>query len=71
MILIDSNILIYSGEEKHRQLRNLFKEEDAVVSIITKLVKLFFEVERRLLRVKHWLVGCHPELVEGRLEFKV
>ena len=27
MILIDSNILIYSAEEKHRQLRNLFREE--------------------------------------------
>ncbi|MGN6801898.1 MAG: type II toxin-antitoxin system VapC family toxin [Ginsengibacter sp.] len=37
MILIDSNILIYSAQEKHRQLRNLFKEQDAVVSIITKL----------------------------------
>lgn len=37
MILIDSNILIYSADEKYRYLRNLFKQENAFVSIITRL----------------------------------
>lgn len=37
MILIDSNILIYSGEEKHKYLRTLFKKDDTAVSIISRL----------------------------------
>jgi len=37
MILIDSNILIYSGDERYKHLRNLFKQPDTVVSIITRL----------------------------------
>lgn len=36
MILIDSNILIYSAEEKYKQLRNLFGQ-DCIVSAISKL----------------------------------
>lgn len=37
MILIDSNILIYSGDEQYKHLRDLFKQADIVVSIITRL----------------------------------
>lgn len=37
MILIDSNILIYSAHEKYRYLRDLFKQENVFVSIITRL----------------------------------
>ncbi len=45
MILIDSNILIYSAQEKYVHLRKLFKERDAVVSIISKLEVLgYFKI---------------------------
>lgn len=37
MILLDSNILIYSGDEKYRHLRELFKQTETLVSILTKL----------------------------------
>jgi hypothetical protein len=37
MILIDSNILIYSAEEAFSYLRKLFQKTGAVVSIISKL----------------------------------
>ncbi|HEY5464281.1 MAG TPA: type II toxin-antitoxin system VapC family toxin [Hanamia sp.] len=37
MILIDSNILIYSADEKYKYLRDLFKQGDVFVSIITRL----------------------------------
>lgn len=37
MILIDSNILIYSAEAKYRYLRDILKQENVFVSIITKL----------------------------------
>lgn len=37
MILIDSNILIYSGDERYKHLRDLFKQPDTVISIITRL----------------------------------
>jgi len=37
MILIDSNILIYSGDEQFKSLRQLFKQHGTVVSIITRL----------------------------------
>jgi len=37
MILIDSNILIYSGDEQFKSLRQLFKQSGSVVSIITRL----------------------------------
>ncbi|MEP7080956.1 MAG: PIN domain-containing protein, partial [Ginsengibacter sp.] len=37
MILIDSNILIYSADEEFSNLRELFKEPDTFVSIISKL----------------------------------
>ncbi len=36
MILIDSNILIYSADEEFSYLRKLFKEPDTFVSIISK-----------------------------------
>ena len=37
MILLDSNILIYSAEEKYKHLRNLFKRSDTIISIISRL----------------------------------
>ena len=37
MILIDSNILIYSADEEFSYLRKLFQEPDTFVSIISKL----------------------------------
>ena len=37
MILLDSNILIYSASEQHKDLRELIKKSEAVCSIISKL----------------------------------
>ncbi len=37
MILIDSNILIYSADEKYKHLRELFKQADTAVSVISRL----------------------------------
>ncbi|MGP8214993.1 MAG: type II toxin-antitoxin system VapC family toxin [Bacteroidia bacterium] len=37
MILLDSNILIYSASEEYKYLRKLIKKEDAACSIISKL----------------------------------
>lgn len=37
MILIDSNILIYSASDEYRHLRDLIKEPVSAVSIISKL----------------------------------
>lgn len=37
MILLDSNILIYSASEPYKDLREFFKQSEAVCSIITKL----------------------------------
>jgi predicted nucleic acid-binding protein len=37
MILIDSNILIYTASEEYRHLRDLIKEPGCAVSIISKL----------------------------------
>ncbi len=37
MILIDSNILIYSADEKYAHLRDLFKQADTAISVISKL----------------------------------
>lgn len=37
MILVDSNILIYSADEKYKHLRDLFKRSDAIISIISRL----------------------------------
>ena len=37
MILIDSNILIYSADEEFSNLRKLFQKPDTTVSIISKL----------------------------------
>jgi len=37
MILLDSNILIYSASEQYKQLRELIKQSETACSIITKL----------------------------------
>lgn len=37
MILIDSNILIYSAEEKYKYLRGLYTDDVCAVSMISKL----------------------------------
>ncbi|NTW31948.1 MAG: type II toxin-antitoxin system VapC family toxin [Bacteroidetes bacterium] len=37
MILLDSNIIIYSASEQHKGLRELIKKSEAVCSIISKL----------------------------------
>lgn len=37
MILLDSNILIYSASEQYKELRDFFKQSEVVCSIITKL----------------------------------
>ena len=37
MILLDSNILIYSASDEHKHLRDLFKKSEAACSIISKL----------------------------------
>ncbi len=37
MILIDSNILIYSAKDEYKYLRKLFKQNDVFVSSISKL----------------------------------
>jgi toxin FitB len=37
MILLDSNILIYSASEQHKDLRELIKKSEVVCSIISKL----------------------------------
>lgn len=37
MILLDSNILIYSASVKHKYLRELIKKSETVCSIISKL----------------------------------
>ena len=37
MILVDSNILIYSADEKYKNLRDLFKRPDTIISIISRL----------------------------------
>jgi toxin FitB len=42
MILLDSNIIIYSATEQHKYLRELIKKSDAACSIISKLEVLGF-----------------------------
>ena len=37
MILLDSNILIYSASKQHKDLREIIKKSEAVCSIISKL----------------------------------
>ena len=37
MILFDSNIIIYSATEQHKDLRELIKKSDAACSIISKI----------------------------------
>lgn len=37
MILLDSNIIIYSASEKHSYLKKLYKEEDVFASNISRL----------------------------------
>ena len=37
MIVLDTNILLYSADHKYKHLRNLFKQADTAVSIISKL----------------------------------
>jgi toxin FitB len=42
MILLDSNILIYSATEQHKYLRELVKKSEVACSIISKLEILGF-----------------------------
>lgn len=37
MILLDTNILIYSADDQYKHLRDLYQQADACVSIISKL----------------------------------
>lgn len=56
MILIDSNILIYSADEKYRYLRDLFKQEDVFLSIITSLEVLGYHAGWRLIHHSSFII---------------
>lgn len=42
MILLDSNIIIYSAKEEYSYLRNIYKEDNVFISEITRLEVLGF-----------------------------